>query len=634
MEDGTPEPLDFDVHLQTKGITANSSGQFLVALELLVPESSTRVPVQIVPVIDVSNSMAEHLPLLKDGLVVVVENQQVLSDVDDLALVTFGFTAKKLCSSEGLGKMTGTRRDGIIDCVRKIRTSGMTNLHGGLKLGLEEVRRGDGRFAFILLMTDGIASAGMVQPSEILDDVTRDLEAIEESGCHLGIYTIGFGHEHNSTLLRQIAEVGQGQYTYVEGGDTFELISKIHEWLVMFSQLRATETRISMQPYKMADASKGITVTGMHEITFTRSEDNDGSASPSKPTKRSVVMFGDTFAGTLYRKLISLDVRIGDGVRGHKEMVSLCLSYRDALTDEEHTVSKGIKVWVAPQSKESPPSMAIIPNHLIPRPIAIPHKEVMNIAVRRQLAADIIRNAAICMHSYCTIAKKEIRLTGSADSPTVRRSKAALTTWEQLLETLADIVDRDPELREQRNQLKKMESLRAEGRLEECQAMANNFHQRHSTNTLSKKKSLANLFLNALARQKKKKTVEGEAGPSDAKLAAKLAEKMAAIEAGQANPEIVELEERLAMKRKKSSSDTWKSSELARSLQEFRQRREELLKMAGVSWFGIIPSSELNQVSENDYQGAHGELLAVFQRRGRHNPMNMGKTTHQKITEF
>lgn len=642
--------LDFDVHLQSQRICANSSGQFLVGLELLVPESITRVPVQIVPVIDVSNSMAEHLPLLKDGLVVAVEDQEVLSNTDDFALVTFGFTAKLLCSSEGLGKMTGRRREGIISGIRKMRTSGMTNLHGGLMHGLAEVKKGDGRFAFVLLMTDGIASAGTVQPSDMLADVTRELEVIEEMGCHLAIYTMGLGHEHNSTLLRQIAEVGHGQYTYVEGGDTFELVSRIHEWLTMFNQLRATNTRISMQPHKTTDPSDGVVVTGMHEITFTRSGRSgtpgieEGSASPSKPTKRTSVSFGDTFAGTSYQKLISLDVKTGSNMRGQKEIVTLHLSYRDAITDKDHTVSKSINVWVAPQAIGSRPSMAVIPSRVIPKPILIPQDENVNFSMQRQLASDIIRNAAIRMHRYCTVAEKEIRLTGSADSPIVQRSKTALATWEQLLESLSEVIGQDLELTEQRDQLKKMETLRAEGRLEECRAMANNFHQRHYTNTLSRRRSLANLFLNTLARQKKKAGAERR--PTDTKLAAKLAEKMAAIEAGQANPNVLALEERLAHKKKRGSSDTWKSSELARSLHDFRQRREDLLKMAGVSWFGVVPAPELHMsespdmrqrsrtLGEKEYEGASDELIAAFQRHRREKPTAEEKITHPTVTEF
>ena len=620
--------LDFDIHVQSQRICADSSGQFLVGLQLLVPETVKRVPVQIIPVIDVSNSMAEHLPLLKDGLVVVVEDQEVLGNTDDFALVTFGFSAKVMCHSEGLGKMSGRRREGVISGIRKMRTSGMTNLHAGLMKGLEEVKNGDGRFAFILLMTDGIASAGKVQPSEILDDVRHELETIDEMGCHLAIYTMGLGHEHNSTLLRQIAEAGCGQYNYVEGGDTVELISKIHEWLAMFNQLRATEVRISMQPNQTTVSPEGVAVTGMKEITFTPgTHDKDGSASPSKPTKRTSVIFGDTFAGTSYQKLISLDVTTGYKAKGEKQIATFKLSYRDAITDEEHILSLSAKVWVAPQNKTSKPIMAVIPSEVIPKPVSIPKNERVNFAMQRQLASDMIRNAAIRMHRYCVVAEKEIRLTGTASSPVVQRSKAALATWEQLLESLSEVISRDMELTFQMEQLKKMESLRAEGRLDECRAMANNFHQRPATHTLSRKKSLANLLLNALSRQRTKKGQGAEEKPSDSRLAAKLAEKMAAIEAGEANPNIVALEERLANKKKLVSQDTFQSSELARSLNEFRHRREQLLKMAGVSWFGVVPTQMMDAKEYED------ELVTAFRRQKRTEPAIRERSPRPTITE-
>jgi hypothetical protein len=626
--------LEFDIHVQSQRVCAGSTGQFLVGLQLLVPETVKRVPVQIVPVIDVSNSMAEHLSLLKDGLVVVAEDQEVLGNTDDFALVTFGFKAKLMCHSEGLGRMSGRRREGIISGIRKMRTSGMTNLHAGLMMGLEEVKNGDGRFAFILLMTDGIASAGKVQPCEILDDVRRELETIDEMGCHLAIYTMGLGHEHNSTLLRQIAEAGHGQYNYVEGGDTVELISKIHEWLAMFNQLRATEVKISMVPRQTIVSPEGVAVTGMQEITFTPSpdsQDQDISASPSKPAKRTSVIFGDTFAGTSYQKLISLDVTTGEKAKGEKEIATFKLNYRDAITDEEHTLSLSAKIWVAPPNKSLEPSMAVIPSEVIPRPVSIPKNERVNFAMQKQLASDMIRNAAIRMHRYCVIAEKEIRLSGTTDSPIVQRSKAALATWEQLLESLSDVISRDMDLTFQMEQLKKMEILRAEGRLDECRAMANNFHQRPATNTISRQKSLANLLLNALSRQGTKKGKGTKETPSDSRLAAKLSEKMAAIEAGEANPDIVALEERLAHKKKLVSQDTFQSSELARSLHEFHHRREQLLKMAGVSWFGELPTPQ-TAMDGQEHKG--DELITAFRRQKRREPALRERSPRPTVTEL
>ena len=666
--------LDLDVHLQTNDVCvgANRSivGQFLVGLDLLVPEATMRVPVQVVPVLDVSSSMAEHLPLLKDGLVSAIEATSVVSDMDDFALVTFGFAARLQCASEGLGRMTPSRRERIIDGIRRMRTSGMTNLHGGLMAGLQQVKSGNSKFSFVLLMTDGLASAGKVDPDAILADVRDELEAIRTTGCHLAVYTMGLGHEHNSTLLRRVADVGGGEYAYVRGGDTFELVAAIQEWLTMFAHLRAIDAQVSCLPTTTTSATArgsasseegggggGIILHGMEEITFSGDDDvtsGGGGHSPSLRVRRSSVRFGDVFAGTVYHKLVALTMTVPGEMRGKRHAATLQLSYRDAVTNRLHVLKKDVHLNVVAADGVQT-SVAVVANRLIPSPIPVPQGSVVNETVLSHLAADLIRNAAIRMHRMCDNKEQSGPYPRSASvavsksdggSSVLQSNRAALVTMKQLLATLQSVISQDAEMSEDAGLLDEMTQLHEAGRLDECRAIANNFYQRRCKHTLSKRRGLATLFLNTLARRKRaKKGDGGETVSYDDKLTSKLAEKMAICDSGQVSPQIMELERRLASKQQKttslsssSSSNTWVSSELGQSLSEFKRRRNDLLHMAGAAWFGVpelpdSPDVRRKTSLERQFAGAGPELLAAFMRR---REVHAEETTPAppKITEF
>eukprot|EP00118_Oscarella_pearsei_P000502 m.5108 g.5108 ORF g.5108 m.5108 type:complete len:665 (+) comp12118_c0_seq2:1258-3252(+) len=640
--------LDLDVHLQTDAVCAGRRGQFLVGLDLLVPEATLRVPVQVVPVLDVSSSMAEHLPLLKDGLVSAIEETTVVSEMDDFALVTFGFSARLQCASEGLGRMTSSRREKIIDGIRRMRTSGMTNLHGGLMAGLQQVKRSNSKFSFILLMTDGLASAGRIDPSDILSDVKDELEAIRTMGCHLAIYTMGLGHEHNSTLLREVAEVGGGEYVYVRAGDTLDLVAAIQEWLTMFARLRATDAQVSCTPPRLpsrgsvssddaVSAQDGIILQGMEEISFT-GDITDPGRSPSLPVRRSSVRFGDVFSGTVYHKLVALTVAVAEDGLGKKHAATLQLSYRDAITNQLHIIKRDVYLKVMAVGENS--STIVMANRLIPSPIAVPGDASVNMAVLNHLAADLIRNAAIRMHRLCDAGDQNtpyLRSTSVAGSGTaVQANRAVLITMKRLIATLQPVIQNDAAMSADAKLLNEMAHLQEAGHLDECRAIANNFYQRRCKQTLSNRRNLATLFLNTLARRKRNKDTEKA---SDAKFTSKLAEKLTICDSGFVSPEIIDLETRLASKQKgEVVGETWVSSELWQSISEFKRRRNELLQLAGASWFGVpdlpdAPGVKRKSSLERQYAGAGPELLAAFMRR---RDAHSEKTIPDppKITEF
>ena len=106
----------------------------------------------------------------------------------------------------------------------RIRPSGSTNLHAGMMLGLQEVDKNFDirRNNRVILLTDGIANAGVTDPARIAADAL----AYNERGIYLS--TIGLGLEFNDALLSELAHQGQGGYSFVDSAQEMDRIFREH----------------------------------------------------------------------------------------------------------------------------------------------------------------------------------------------------------------------------------------------------------------------------------------------------------------------------------------------------------------------------------------------------------------------
>jgi Ca-activated chloride channel homolog len=170
-----------------------------------VNERTDLRPLNLVLVIDKSGSMAESdkMSRVKEGLRTMLGK---LRPDDIVSIVTYDTTAQVLHPASRIGDGYALRQ--AIDC---LEPDGWTNLHGGLMLGYAEARKHfrAGATNRVILLTDGIANRGVVDPGRIA------AESSKYNGQGIDLSTIGVGLDLNNDLLRTLARSGRGLYHFI-----------------------------------------------------------------------------------------------------------------------------------------------------------------------------------------------------------------------------------------------------------------------------------------------------------------------------------------------------------------------------------------------------------------------------------
>lgn len=180
----------------------------ILQIGFTTPEVNERTdlrPLNLVLVIDKSGSMADSdkMSRVKDSLHAMISH---LRPDDIVSIVTFDTGASVLYPASRIGDGNGIRY--AINC---IQPGGSTNIHGGLMLGYAEARKHFQRGVTnrVILLTDGIANVGVVDPSRIAAD------SLECNGQGIDLSTIGVGLDLNNDLLRTLARSGRGLYHFI-----------------------------------------------------------------------------------------------------------------------------------------------------------------------------------------------------------------------------------------------------------------------------------------------------------------------------------------------------------------------------------------------------------------------------------
>ncbi len=157
--------------------------------------------------VDVSGSMQseDKIGLVKRSLHLLVDQ---LGPEDSIALVTYAGSTRVVLKATPV-----TRRADIHDAIEQLTAGGSTAMGSGIGLAYEQassayVKGAENR---VLVLSDGDANVGPTSHEQILDTI----EDYTQQGITLSTFGFGSGN-YKDTLMEQIADKGDGNYTYVD----------------------------------------------------------------------------------------------------------------------------------------------------------------------------------------------------------------------------------------------------------------------------------------------------------------------------------------------------------------------------------------------------------------------------------
>ncbi|MCA9560198.1 MAG: VWA domain-containing protein, partial [Myxococcales bacterium] len=201
----------------------------------LRPDAADRPPLDLVLALDVSGSMrGAPIEALRVGLHRMLDH---LGPDDTVTLVPYATEAFVALEPTGLDERA--RLEAAIDA---LATRGNTNIYDGLFLAFEqaEQRRAPDREARVVLLSDGVATTGLVEPARL----RRLAEAYARRG--IGVTTIGVGRDFDVDVMRGIAEVGAGNFYFLESPAAVEevFVDEVQTFLVPVALDATLELRL------------------------------------------------------------------------------------------------------------------------------------------------------------------------------------------------------------------------------------------------------------------------------------------------------------------------------------------------------------------------------------------------------
>lgn len=195
-----------------------AGGRRHLILELRTPpaeSAAARQPLDLVFVVDASGSMSgAKLEAVKSALLLIGES---LREDDRVSLVSFANDVRIHLAGAGI---RGPGRAQFVSEIAQLHTRGNTNLSGGWLAGVELAlsQTGGGRRRSLLLLSDGQANEGVVDP--------RQLARLASETALRGVATtcIGVGADYSTVQLGVISDSSGGRFHHA---DTPEAIVEV-----------------------------------------------------------------------------------------------------------------------------------------------------------------------------------------------------------------------------------------------------------------------------------------------------------------------------------------------------------------------------------------------------------------------
>jgi Ca-activated chloride channel family protein len=254
---GADDGMVISVRLVTSRILPGTQEQNL-AVTITAPSpprdvTIARPPLSLAIVIDRSGSM--HGAAIENAKAAALSVLRQLDSRDAFAVVTYSSSSETVLPMQ---HATDTNKAAARAAIETIEDDGGTCISCGLETGATEVARSpaDGGLRRILLISDGQANEGLYDRDELAQ------LAANKAARGVSITTVGVGLDFDEHTMRRLAEVGRGNYYFVE--DTVALSAMFSRELGNLSQTVASDVRL------VATAGPGVRIEEAYGYPMSR----------------------------------------------------------------------------------------------------------------------------------------------------------------------------------------------------------------------------------------------------------------------------------------------------------------------------------------------------------------------------
>jgi Ca-activated chloride channel family protein len=218
-----------------------------------INETAGRPPLSLAIVIDRSGSM--HGAPIENAKAAALSVLRQLDGGDAFSVVTYSSSSETVLPMQ---RASEANKAAARAAIETIEDDGGTCISCGLETGAAQVARSpvDGGLRRILLISDGQANEGLYDRDELAQ------LAANTAARGVSISTAGVGLDFDEHTMRRLAEVGRGNYYFVE--DTVALSAMFSRELGTLSQTVASDVRL------VATAGAGVRIEEAYGYPLSR----------------------------------------------------------------------------------------------------------------------------------------------------------------------------------------------------------------------------------------------------------------------------------------------------------------------------------------------------------------------------
>jgi Ca-activated chloride channel family protein len=312
--------MHISAHLDVDVVPVETEDQLSVLIELTAPPApasdTPRPPSTLQIVLDRSGSMDG--PRLDGAKLALQRLVDRLDPTDNFGLVVFDDMVENVVPAGVLSS-----KDKVRAAIGTVTARGSTDLSAGYLRGLQEARRvGGPAGATVLLISDGHANAGVVDPDE-LRGVAADARE-----HHVTTSTLGFGLGYDERIMSALALGGSGNELFAEEADTAVglIAGEVEGLLAQTAQAASLIIRLTSH------------VRAVHVV----------NELPVNATSDAVIAeLGGFYADEVRKVVLVLDIP-GVATLGLAEVATLEFTYVELPALKQHTISIPLHVNVVP----------------------------------------------------------------------------------------------------------------------------------------------------------------------------------------------------------------------------------------------------------------------------------------------